>query len=202
MSMALALSKEAVDISPLRLILPIVAGSGAFGAAVGSYVGGWQIAYAAIKMPIFFLGTLAICMAILVTLAAQRLGVAGAISVAVRSIFTTSMILGALAPPVFLAGISIPKPNPRGYAAMVLLLTLAVGLAGVISVAKLRRALSSTGLWLAWIGIYGFVGAQMAWLLKPWIGWTLVADRFIPLRENLHGNFYESAWGSLMNFLR
>ncbi len=40
--------------------------------------------------------------------------------------------------------------------------------------------------------IYQFVGAQMAWLLKPWVSHTGTDDRFLPLRDNLQGNFYES----------
>lgn len=183
-------------VGPLALLPPIVVASAAFGAAVGSYVGGRQIAYAAVKMPVFFLGTLAVCMAALAALSGGR----AAVAVALRTVFTTTVILGALAPPVFLVGLSMPRP--RAYSEMVLVLTLAIAVAGAVSVVRLRRALGSTALWLAWIGIYGFVGAQTAWLLKPWIGHTMTADRFIPLAENVRGNFYEAAWGTLMNVLR
>ncbi|MBI2930286.1 MAG: hypothetical protein HYY16_01430 [Planctomycetes bacterium] len=202
MNIALALRGDLRDPAMLPMVLPIVASSGAFGAAIGSYVGGMQILFAAVKMPLFFLGTLAICMAILAMLAAPRMGWRQAVAVAVRSVFTTTLILGALAPPLFVAGMSFPKPHPRAYLGMALLLTLAVALAGGISVARLRRALPSNRLWLAWIGIYGFVGAQMAWLLKPWIGHTLVADRFIPLDDNLRGNFYDAVWTSMVGILR
>jgi hypothetical protein len=37
---------------------------------------------------------------------------------------------------------------------------------------------------------------------SPWIGHTLVADRFIPMGDNLHGNFYEAAWQVLLNLAR
>jgi hypothetical protein len=200
MSIALALRDEHAHVPSATLVVPIVAASAAFGASIGSYIGGAQVVYAAAKMPLFFLGTLAVCMSLLAAVAAPRMGARAAIDVAVRTIFTTTMCLGALAPPLLLAGLSMPKP--RAYGSMVLLLTAAIALAGTVSVVRLRRALPSTPLWLAWIVIYGAVGAQMAWLLKPWIGYTMTADRFLPLRENLQGNFYESVWGLLVNLMR
>jgi len=190
---------ERTEVGLRRLVLASALASAAFGAAVGTYVGGMQVLYAAVKMPVFFLGTLAICLAIFTALAAPRLAPREAVRVAVRTIFTTTMILGALSPPILLAGASFPKPH--AYPHMVLLLTLAIAAAGTFSVVRLRRALPTRGLLLAWVGIYGLVGAQMAWLLKPWIGYTLVADRFIPLSENLRGNFYEAVWRSLVTAL-
>jgi len=190
---AVALHRDS-DAPARALVLPAIAGSAAFGAAIGSFVGGRQILYAAIKMPIFLFGTLAVCAALFAILTPR------AIATAVRTIFTTTMVLGALAPPIFLAGVSLPKP--AAYSHMVLILTAAVAIAGAWSVARLKAALPSTGLWLAWIAIYAFVGAQMGWLLKPWVGYTMVADRFIPLSQNLRGNFYEAAWGTLLNVVR
>jgi hypothetical protein len=187
---------------PGRRLAEAAAAGAAFGAAVGSYVGGWQILYAAVKMPLFLLATGALCAAAVLAVSAVRAPPAEAASVALECATSTTRMLAALAPPLFLAGVSMPKPEPRGYAAMVLLLTAAVALAGTISVARLRRDLRSTPLWLAWIALYGFTGAQMAWLLKPWIGHTLNDDRFLPLRENLGGNFYEAAWGTLRCLMR
>lgn len=183
------------------LVSTILGGAG-FGAAVGSYVGGWQIAFAAVKMPVFLLGTLALCLAIFAVLASSTIGTRASMEIAFRTIGSTAMVLGGLAPPLLLLGLGLPKPAPKGYSGMIVALTVAVAVAGVVGVSRLRRALSSGRLWISWIVIYGFVGAQMAWLLKPWVGYTLTADRFLPLAENLNGNFYEAAWGSLMRVLR
>ncbi len=202
MSVAAILRPGAPDVAPAALILPGVLGGAAFGAAIGSYVGGAQVAYAAIKMPLFLLGTLAVCIAGLGAVAGPSVGPLRAARVAVRTVVLTSIILGGLAPPLFVLGVSLPKPDPKGYQAMVLALTAAVAIAGSISVARLAGELGSRRLAAAWIAIYGFTGAQAAWLLKPWIGYTLEPDRFIPISENLHGNFYESAFGTLLNFLR
>jgi hypothetical protein len=202
MSVAALLRPGAADVASVRLIAPILVGGASFGAAIGSYVGGAQVLYAAIKMPLFLLGTLAICLAGLGAVAGPSLGPARAAGIAVRTIALTAVLLGALAPPLFVLGISLPKPAPKAYQTMVLALTGAVALAGTISVARLAGELGSRKLAAAWIAIYGFTGAQAAWLLKPWIGWTLEADRFIPIAENLKGNFYEGAWTTLLNLAR
>jgi len=202
MSVAAILRPGASEFAPAALIVPVVLGGAAFGAAIGSYVGGAQIVFAAIKMPLFLLGTLAICLAGLGAVAGPSLGPARAARVAVRTIALTAVLLGGLAPPLFVLGVSLPKPEPKGYQAMVLALTGAVALAGSISVARLAGELGSRKLAAAWIAIYGFTGAQAAWLLKPWIGHTLEADRFIPLADNLRGNFYEAAWETLLNLVR
>jgi len=202
MNATAVLRADASDL-PLRTVLvPLVLGSAVFGASIGSYVGGAQILYAAIKMPLFLLSTLAICMALFGALAAPVIGAARAVGVAVRTIGVTAILLGGLAPPLMLLGLTLPKPEPKGYQAMVLALTAAVAIAGSIAVGRLARELGSRRLAFSWVAVYGFTGAQMAWLLKPWIGYTLEADRFLPLKDNLHGNFYEAAWQTLLNLLR
>jgi len=202
MNVAAILRPGAPDLAPFATLAPIVLGGSAFGAAIGSYVGGAQVAYAAIKMPLFLLGTLGVCVAALGAVAGSSVGPARAARVAARTVALTALLLGGLAPPLFVLGISLPKPEPKGYQAMVLALTLSVALAGSIAVARMARELGSRVLAAAWVGIYGFTGAQAAWLLKPWIGWTLEADRFIPISENLRGNFYEAAFQNVLNLLR
>lgn len=202
MNAAAVLRSDSADLPTLSLLASIVVGGAAFGAAIGSYVGGAQIAYAAVKIPLFLLGTLVVCMAALGAVAGPSLGPARAARVAVRTIALTAVLLGGLAPPIFVLGISLPKPEPKGYQAMVLALTAAVALAGSIAVARMAGDLGSRRLAAAWTAIYGFTGAQAAWLLKPWIGHTLEADRFIPLADNLRGNFYEASWQTFLNLLR
>jgi len=200
--MSVAAILRAEPAPPAALFVPIVLGGGAFGAAIGAYVGGAQVLYAAVKMPLFLLGTLAVCIAALGVVAGPSVGPRRAAEIATRTIALTAVLLGGLAPPLFVLGLTLPKPEPKGYQGMVLALTAAVALAGSIAVARLARELGSRALAAAWVGIYGFTGAQAAWLLKPWIGHTLVADRFIPLADNLKGNFYEAAFQTLLKLLR
>jgi hypothetical protein len=202
MSVAAILRADPAPTPAVALIAPIVVGGGAFGAAIGGYVGGAQILFAAAKMPLFLLGTLAVCIAALGAVAGPSVGPRRAVAVAARTVALTGILLGGLAPPLFVLGLSLPKPDPKGYQGMVLALTAAVALAGAIAVARMAGELGSRRLAAAWIAIFAFTGAQAAWLLKPWIGYTLQADRFLPLADNLDGNFYEAAFETLLNFLR
>lgn len=176
------------------LALSAVASAG-FGAAIGAYTGGLQILYGALKMPLFFLGTLGVSFAAMHLFAARELRAGRTFACALETIATTAVVLGALAPIVALVSLSAPKPG--GYRFLILLLTASVAAGGVAGVARLRARVGSWRLAATWVLLYQFTGAQMAWLLKPWVSHTLKADRFLPLRDNLNGNFYESVYHTL-----
>ncbi|HVR86375.1 MAG TPA: hypothetical protein VMU54_18785 [Planctomycetota bacterium] len=182
-----------------RMIAWAALSSAGFGAAVGSYAGRWQIAYDAVKMPVYLLGTLAISFAAMHLFAARHLGSRETFAVALETVAVTAVVLGALAPLVWLLSVSLPSdpgrrdpPSERGYRILILLLTGSVAAGGVAGVARLQARLRSLRLTAVWVMLYQFVGAQMAWLLKPWVSHTGTDDRFLPLGDNLRGNFYES----------
>lgn len=175
--------------------------SACFGAAVGCYTGRWQILYDAVKMPVYLLGTLAISFAAMHVFAARELRAGETFAAALETVALTAVVLGALAPLVWLVSVSMPV-SPRSYPILILLLTGSVAAAGVAGVARLHLRLRSVlrqgsgrqavRLTAAWVVIYQFVGAQMGWLLKPWVSHTGRDDRFLPFRQNLEGNFYEA----------
>ena len=79
------------------------------------------------------------------------------------------------------------------------------GLAGVGSLwTALRRmipsARSAAGLAAVWIGAYAFVGTQLGWMLRPFVGSPFYPVVF--LREDaLDRNFYEFLLGEVLPFL-
>jgi hypothetical protein len=179
--------------------------SACFGAAVGSYTGRWQILYDAAKMPVYLLGTLAISFTAMHVFAARDLRARETFAAAAEAVALTAVVLGALAPLVWLMGVSLPfsdglrsPESQRAYRTLVLLLSGSVAVAGVTGVARLHLRLRSVRLTAAWFLIYQFVGAQMSWLLKPWVSHTGRDDRFLPLGENLQGNFYESVYHTVL----
>jgi hypothetical protein len=188
---ALLRPREAA-LSPGRLLALIAAGSAAFGAAFGAYVGRFQVLYNAAKMPLFLLTTLALSLAAMHLFAARDLRLRETLAAAGEAVAVTAVVLGALAPVVLLIASSCPLGDPRAYSFLILLLTASVAAAGAAGVARLHARLRSWRLTAAWTAIYQFTGAQAAWLLKPWVSHTFSDDRFLPLRENLKGNFYES----------
>ncbi|HZF00143.1 MAG TPA: hypothetical protein VE981_24245 [Planctomycetota bacterium] len=201
---ALLLRRE----TPLpALVLSAAISSACFGAAVGSYAGRWQIVTDAVKMPIYMLGTLAISFGAMHLFAARELRARETFAVAMETVALTAVVLGALAPIVWLLSLSLPvspglrdPASQRGYRILILVLTGSVAAGGMTGVVRLRRRLPSVRLTLIWVLLYQFVGAQMAWLLKPWVSSTGTDDRFLPLRENLKGNFYESVIRTVLSF--
>jgi hypothetical protein len=199
---ALLLRRET---STAGLVAAATLSSACFGAAVGSYTGRWQVLYDAAKMPVYLLGTLAISFAAMYIFAARDLRARDVFAAAIEAVALTAVVLGALSPIVWLMSVSLPVsqgfPTPRSqkaYQILILLLTGSVAAAGVAGVARLHSRLRSIRLMATWVLIYEFVGAQMAWLLKPWVSHTGLDDRFLPLWENLQGNFYESVFHTVI----
>jgi len=181
--------------------------SACFGAAIGSYTGRWQIVYDAVKMPLYLFGTLAISFAAMHLFAARELRARETFDIALETVALTAVVLGALAPIVWLLSLSLPfspglrsPESQRGYRILILLLTGSVAAGGLTGIARLYSRLRSIRLTAIWVLLYQFVGAQMSWLLKPWVSHTGMDDRFLPLRENLQGNFYESVFRTFLSF--
>jgi hypothetical protein len=156
-------------------------------------------------MPVYLLGTLAISFTAMHLFAARELRARDTFAAAAETVALTAVALGALAPLVWLMSVSLPfseglrsPDSQRAYKILILLLSGSVAAAGVAGVARLHSRLRSARLTVAWVVIYQFVGAQMAWLLKPWVSHTGRDDRFLPLRDNLEGNFYESVWRTFL----
>ena len=191
----------------LGLLVVAVAGTAGFGAAVGSYVGGAQILHAAVKMPVLFLGTLAVSLLLMHVLSgAFGLGLAldQTGSLGLTSIATTGAILGALAPVVALFSVSA-RPSYESYLLLVLLMTFAVAIGGLVSLATLHRGLRAAARQggrivrtiLCWFLVYHFVGGQMAWVLRPFVGDNRDVFGGFSLERNLHGNIYEGIWNAM-----
>lgn len=195
---AALLSGRAADLSAARLLALSTAYSAAFGAAIGAYTGGRQVLYAALKMPLYFLATLLLSFAAMHLFAARDFPLRRTFAAALEAVALTTLVLGALAPLVLLAALSCP---PSAYAGLVLLLVACIAAGGIVAVWRLHARLRRPALTAAWVVLYQFVGAQMGWLLKPWVGCSGLDDRFLPLRENLQGNFYESVFRLLVQMV-
>jgi hypothetical protein len=165
--------REGRDLRALGIasILSIAIGSAAYGGVVGSYRGGLQIAFAALKFPVVALLTLALVAPALLGLAAaldRRVALAQTATLALAATARASLVLLALAPALGLAvGMSI------GYHTTALFAALGFGLAGVAGLTLLwhgigegdgRFALATMAL-----GVYLLVSGQAAWALRPWL---------------------------------
>lgn len=187
--------------SAAGLLLLSAGASACFGAAVGAYQAGPQILYAAVKMPVYFLGTLGLSFAAMHVFAARDLRARQTFTVALETVALTTVVLAALAPVEALVSLSCPKPSHRAYSFLILLLTGSIGAAGICGVLRAYRRLGSVRLTVVWVLLYQFVGAQLAWLLRPWVNDGQSGQEFLPLRENMHGNFYEAVFRAFQGLM-
>jgi hypothetical protein len=161
----------------------------AFGAAVGSWRGGKQIAFAALKMPIGILGTLALAVPAFYALAAvfgRPWPLRPVLALVLAAGARFSLVLLALTPPLWLT-IDFGAP----YHAIRLVATLAYGLAGLAGLEVLVRGLGegpgkhmTIGLF---VGVFLLIGAQNAWVLRPYLGTPGATDVTLFTREREGG---------------
>jgi hypothetical protein len=152
-----------------------------YGALMGGYGGMWgppalQMVYAALKMPILLLATFALSLPSFFVLNSLA-GLRSDFSDAVRALAATqaglAVILASLAPFTMLWYASVDH-----YQAAIffnaLMFTVASVSAQVILRSHyeplIRRNANHRWMLRAWLLVYAFVGIQMGWVLRPFIG--------------------------------
>lgn len=180
-------------------VITILIFSGIFGIAVGAFNGGLQILYVLIKLPLLFLATLAvtICGAFIIDLV---LGTVLSFKQYLLLVLTVLAVTSlALAPLSIILYFFIATFHSHDF--IVLVASVLFGIAGFFGVYAFfvarkhflpqeqgKRRLAAL---LILLILYSFVGLQMAWMLKPWVGLFLEPHASPPfLRETIKGNVY------------
>jgi hypothetical protein len=171
-----------------------------YGAVLGSTHSLLQALSSAAKLPLLFLITLAICVPALYVLsvlfgASQRL--TQSIALVLSAITVTAVLLLSFAPITFFFMLTT-----SGYQFFKLLNVLFFVIAGSLGMVFLSQGVHivSTSdkeegtktrrlLLYVWIVLYAFVGSQMAWTLRPFVGYP---DAKFELIRELGGNFYSN----------
>jgi hypothetical protein len=200
-------------------IMVIVVGAGLYGAAMGFWRAPLQALYVAIKFPLIILLTTlgnALLNAMLAPLLGLNISLRQSLLAVLFSFTIASAILGAFAPLVaFLVWNSPPLP-PSGagpslgtynfiqltHVAMIAF----AGVAGNLRLAQLLRQLGGSAavarrVLLAWLAGNLFLGSQLCWILRPFIGAPGLPVEFLRATA-LQGNFYESVFHALLRLLR
>jgi hypothetical protein len=154
---------------------------GAFGITHGGALPWLQLASAALKLPALFALTLVVTLPSLGVFAAlmrSPLGGVGTLRLLLAAILVHLAVLASLGP-VF----AFFAASTGSYPFLLLLHVLFCAIGGVTSVVVLRRAATamfvgqdepkrpmSRRLLTVWCLLYGMVGAQMGWLLRPFLG--------------------------------
>lgn len=200
--------------SPQRVAwvaLTAYAGLAIYGFTVGFWrapLMGW---YVALKLPLLIALTLTcngLLNGLLGLLLGTGLGFRQSLLALLTSFALAAVILGSLAPVTFFIAWNAPLPTATGaksaHAAYLVTHTVLIGFAGITANLHLHRLLAvkaptpaaATTTLLAWLAGNGFLGAQFAWILRPFFGTPTLKVEF--LRPSpLEGNFYESVWKAL-----
>lgn len=192
----------------LTCVLTIAAGCALYGGVVGLWRAPLQAAYTAVKMPLLIFLT---CggNALLNGLLAQVFGSGLSFrqtSLAILMSFTiASLVLAALSPVAFFLYRNTPPLDSaaRGTGHSLTLLgdVLFIAYAGVVANRRLLRLLerccatpaAARRVFWSWLAGNLFLGAQLSWILRPFIGSPGLAIQF--LRDDpMRGNFYESVF--------
>src|ERR1022692_3147931 len=197
--------------SVTRDVALIFAGAGAFGAAMGCWRDPWQAVFASIKLPLIMLLTAAgnaLLNGMLAPLLGLRLHFRQSFLAILASFALASAILGAFSP---LAGFVIWNAPPLAegasnsatHAAILRLLVVVIAFAGSAAnfrLLQLLRALAADSavarrVLFAWLAGNLFLGSQLSWVLRPFIGNPLMPVEFLR-GDAFHGNFYETVFRS------
>ena len=154
-----------------------------------------QIGVTALKVPVLFLLTCAIVLPPIYVSNAfvgSKLSFRQMLAVLLSSLAVTTTVLASMATVALFFSLT-----SQSYDFLKLLHVLFFVYAGLSGLGYQRRCLrelmppgtSSGGLWVLWLVLYMFVGTQLAWVLRPFVGDP--GTHFQVFRART-GNFYES----------
>lgn len=191
-----------------RYCLIVLIGAGLYGATLGLWRAPLQSFYTAIKFPLVIFLT---CFGngAINGMLAQMLGSGFSFKQTALAILMSfaiaATILGGFAPITLFVGLNAPPLESKnailGHSVMLLTHVFAIALAGVIAnrrlLGLLRKMSGSDAIARAvlfgWLAGNLFLGAQIAWSLRPFIGSPGLAVQFVR-GDPLRGNFYEAVW--------
>lgn len=199
----------------LRDVAIVILGAGCFGAALGCWRAPEQALFAALKLPLILLLTAA-GNGLLNTMLAPLLGLQITFRQSFLAILTSfalaAAILGAMSPlaafviwnaPPLTAGAN----NSGTHAGVLLLLVVTIAFAGIAANLRLWQLLrhlagqpaTAWRVLLAWLAGNLFLGSQLSWLLRPFIGSPGLPVQFLR-NDAFNGNFFEAVLRSSLHF--
>ncbi len=178
-----------------RVLLAIVAiGAAMFGVAVGSYRGGVQIAFAALKVPLVMIITAAVCAPTL-TAVSRALGRPASLTRDLALLMTAlavgALVLLALAPVVLAA-----RAADLDYHHSILLASACAAVAAGSAAAVLWRGVRGRGPRGARTAIavlalvFAAGGAQVSWSLRPFL--VRPQTEQVPFIRDIDGSLYDA----------
>lgn len=180
-----------------------------YGAIIGSSSNWLQMLSSSVKLPALYLITLGICLPTLYffdILFGSKLNFRQYSAMLMTNVAVISVLLFSFAPVILFFLISI-----RDYNFFLLLNVAVMGLTGVIGVRLFYQGMrqvvgeDASGrrprkrLLLGWLALYGLVGSQLGWTLRPFFGSP--NQPFQIFRTEIEGNFYAQILTSIGSLL-
>jgi hypothetical protein len=197
-----------VVITVLSGLYGVTMGASSF--AISADRGFLQMLSSGLKVPLLFVATLLICypvLFIILVLMGSRLSFLQTLALILLALTFNSILLAAFAPIVAFFSIS-----GSSYSFMKVLHVLVMTFSGFWGMAALwhglRELCEKSNLYpkravhilRIWILVFGFVGTQMAWSLRPFVG---SPDRpFEVMRAERDGNFYSAVVYSVAEMMK
>lgn len=201
----------------LRDVTVIILGAGSFGAALGCWRAPEQALFAAIKLPLIMLLTAAgngLLNAMLAPLLGLQIAFRQSFLSILTSIALAAAILGAMSPlAVFVIWNAPPLQidsshwtdanNSATHAGVLLLLVVTIAFAGIAANLRLLQLLrhlagqraTAWRVMLAWLAGNLFLGSQLSWIMRPFIGSPGLPVQFLRA-DAFNGNFFETVFRS------
>jgi len=200
-----------------RQVGVIVLGAGLYGAAMGWWRDPQQALFVAAKFPLIILLTVlgnALLNAMLAPLLGLNIPFRQSASAILLSFTVASAILGAFSPLIAFLVWNAPPMSPEAlsspaYSIIKLTHVVVIAFAGLIGNVRLFQLLARLGgsravafrVLSAWLAGNLFLGSQLSWILRPFIGSPGLPVEFFRTTA-LHGNFYENVFRSLQQLLQ
>jgi hypothetical protein len=193
----------------LRDVAVICVGAGLYGAAMGWWRAPEQALFVALKFPLIILLTTlgnALLNAMLAPLLGLNLTVRQSLHAVLMSFTISAAILGAFAPLAAFMIWNAPPLTPGAtrsvaYLFIKLAHVVVIAFAGIVGSGRLFQLLTSLAggdkktawrVMFAWLAGNLFLGSQLSWVLRPFIGAPHLPVQFLRPDIALQGNFYEN----------
>ena len=179
-----------------------------YGAVMGSTHSLWQVLSSAVKLPVLFVATMLICSPTLYffnVLFGSNQSLTQNVALTLTAITVTAVLLLSFAPILLFF---LLTTNQYQFFKLLNVVVFAIsGGVGVLFLSQGMQVVSAAGQEGAsarsnvvrlWIVVYAFVGSQMAWTLRPFIGAPSIQ---FELFRQLGGNFYSNIVASVGEIL-
>jgi len=199
-------------------VVVILLGSGLYGAAMGCWRDPLQALYVGIKFPLIILLTTlgnALLNAMLAPLLGLNISLRQSLLAVLMSFAITAAMLGAFSPLMAFFVWNAPPMTPdvkstATYGLIKLTHVVVIAFAGIAGNVRLFQLLTQLGgsktvarrVLTAWLAVNLFLGSQLTWIARPFIGAPQLPVVFLRERA-LQGNFYENVlhtFTGLLNF--